>query len=166
MSFRSHRPLLVATLLHLLFISPVYGDRNLIPQIHDLQNLAREASEKQLPILLLVSQYHCEYCDLMKQEVLYPMSISGDFEQTALVRELLIDDPEMVIDFQGNRLPAAAFSQRYGVFVTPTLLFLDSHGKEAAERILGINTMDYLLFYILDAAESAAKKMASDRTAR
>ena len=160
MSSRSHRPLLVAVLLQLLIVSSVSADQNLIPQIHDLQKLAREANEKKLPIVLLVSQYHCGYCDRMKQDVLYPMSISGDFEQTALVRELLIDDGEMVIDFQGNRLAAAAFSQRYSVFVTPTLLFLDSRGEEAAERILGINTMDYLLFYILNAAESAAKKIA------
>ncbi|MEW8626418.1 MAG: thioredoxin fold domain-containing protein [Candidatus Thiodiazotropha sp.] len=160
MSSRSHRPLLVAVLLQLLIISPLSADQNLIPQIHDLQKLAREANEKKLPIVLLVSQYHCGYCDRMKQDVLYPMSISGDFEQTALVRELLIDDGEMVIDFQGNRLAAAAFSQRYSVFVTPTLLFLDSRGEEAAERILGINTMDYLLFYILNAAESAAEKIA------
>ena len=68
----------------------------------------------------------------MKQEVLYPMSISGDFEQTALVRELLIDEGEMVNDFQGNRVAASDFSQRYSVFVTPTLLFLDNHGEEAA----------------------------------
>ncbi|ODB83242.1 hypothetical protein A3195_05810 [Candidatus Thiodiazotropha endoloripes] len=130
-----------------------------MPLVHDLQELATEATEKKLPIVLLISQYHCGYCDRMKQEVLYPMSISGDFEQTALVRELLIDEGEMVNDFQGNRVAASDFSQRYSVFVTPTLLFLDNHGEEAAERILGINTMDYLLFYILNAAETAAKKL-------
>lgn len=95
----------------------------------------------------------------MKQEVLYPMSISGDFEQKALVRELMVDEGEMVNDFQGKRVAASAFSQRYSVFVTPTLLFLDNRGEEAAERILGINTMDYLLFYILNAAETAAEKV-------
>jgi thioredoxin-related protein len=66
----------------------------------------------------------------------------------------------MVIDFQGNRVAAAEFSQRYAVYVTPTLLFLDSRGEEAAERILGINTLDFLMLYILDAAESAALQIA------
>ncbi|MCG8015825.1 MAG: thioredoxin fold domain-containing protein [Candidatus Thiodiazotropha sp. 'RUGA'] len=159
MPIRSNLPLPVTLLLCLLLLSPAYADQSVIPQVHDLQKLAIEASKKKLPIVLLISQYHCGYCDRMKQEVLYPMSISGDFEQTALVRELMVDEGEMVNDFQGNRVAASAFSQRYSVFVTPTLLFLDNRGEEAAERILGINTMDYLLFYILNAAETAAGKV-------
>ncbi|MCG7870623.1 MAG: thioredoxin fold domain-containing protein [Candidatus Thiodiazotropha lotti] len=159
MPIRSKLPLSITLILCLLLLSPAFADQSAIPQVHDFQRLAIEANQKKLPIVLLISQYHCGYCDRMKEEVLYPMSISGDFEQTALVRELLIDEGEMVNDFQGNRVAASAFSQRYSVFVTPTLLFLDSRGEEAAERILGINTMDYLLFYILNAAETAAEKL-------
>jgi thioredoxin-related protein len=158
---RNRNPLLVTIVLLLLFASPLAVGQKAIPYADDLQKLAKAAKQKKLPIVLLISQYHCGYCDRMKQELLNPMHFSGDFEETALVAELMIDEGEMVIDFQGNRVPAAEFSQRYAVYVTPTLLFLDSRGDEAAERILGINTLDFLMLYILDAAESAALQIAN-----
>lgn len=90
------------------------------------------------------------------------MLINGDFEDRALVREIIIDAGEKVTDFAGNRVDAADFSQAYGVYVTPTLLFLNSLGKEAAEPILGINNLDYLLFYIQDGVDMAAKHAFRD----
>jgi thioredoxin-related protein len=86
----------------LLMIGTLRADQNAIPQIHDLQKFAIKATENKLPIVLLISQYHCEYCERIKQEVLNPMSISGNFENSALLGELLIDVGEMIIDFQGE----------------------------------------------------------------
>jgi thioredoxin-related protein len=147
-----------ASLLNLLIAFSAIAEQNRLPVAEDFSELGAESKRKQIPILLLISQYHCEYCDQMKHEVLQPMHANGDFQNRALVRELLIDAGEKVTDFQGNRMDASAFSQRYGVFVTPTLLFLDNKGQEVAERILGINTMDYLVFYIQDAIKTAAQK--------
>lgn len=128
-----------------------------IPPVEDFQQLAREAEQRQLPILLMVSQYHCGFCERMKEEVLGPMMLSGDYTSRVLIRELLIDPGEYVTDLQGRRLSTEAFIARYQTRVTPTLLFLDAQGKEAAERIVGINTVDYLIFYIEDAIDEAMR---------
>ncbi|MES9853311.1 MAG: thioredoxin fold domain-containing protein [Candidatus Thiodiazotropha sp. L084R] len=162
MSPQAVKYLLFAGLVNLMVLCSVNADQSRFPVTDDLYKLGAEAEKRQLPILLLISQYHCEYCDRMKREVLQPMRTNKDFQNHVLVRELMIDAGEKVVDFQGKQVGSAAFSQRYGVFVTPTILFLDNHGNEAAERILGINTLDYLVFYIQDAIEKAAKKSFGD----
>jgi thioredoxin-related protein len=151
------------SLLFILLLLPGYlvhaEPSLLLEQTADLQQLGEQSKSRQIPILLMVSQYHCGFCERMKQEVLNPMLLNGDDSNRVLMRELLIDAGESVVNFQGEREAAEQFSDRYKVRVTPTLLFLDSNGKEVAERILGVNTIDYLLFYIEDAIDTATQAM-------
>jgi thioredoxin-related protein len=145
-------------LLLMLLTGPLLAaDAHTLPQAVDLKRLGDRAEQRRIPILLMVSQYHCGFCELIKLEVLNPMRVSGDYTDRVLMRELLIDTGQTVTNFEGHRESAESFSGRYQVQVTPTLLFLDSNGNEVAERILGINTIDYLLFYIEEAIETAAK---------
>ncbi|MEJ2590632.1 MAG: thioredoxin fold domain-containing protein [Candidatus Thiodiazotropha sp.] len=164
-----HRALTRDTLITLLlagaFTRLVWAGGDSIPRAEDLSRLAAESKQRRIPILLVVSQYHCGYCERMKQEVLLPMQLSGDYVDRVLMRELMIDPGETVIDFAGKREDAAAFAARYKVNVTPTLLFLAPDGTEAAERIRGINTVDYLLFYIEQAIDAATEQMNSRTTA-
>ena len=146
--------------LLLLLALPVAADSIALPQATDLQRLGESAEEKAVPILLMVSQYHCGFCELMKREVLHPMLLSGEYADRVIIRELLIDPGETVTNFEGRREAGDSFSGRYRVYVTPTLLFLDGEGNEMAERILGINTVDYLLFYIEDAIAESTDRMA------
>ena len=147
-------------LIWLLATSPLLSaETSHLRQAGDLQQLGQLAKQQRVPILLMVSQEHCGYCQLMKQEVLNPMLLSGEYSDRVLMRELLIDPGEQVIDFSGRKQSAQAFSSNHKVWVTPTLLFLDHRGEEAAERILGINTVDYLLFYVEDAIDTATQAM-------
>ena len=150
------------TAVWLLVASPfTTAEESLLKQASDMHALGKIAEQKRIPILLMVSQEHCGYCELMKQEVLDPMLLSEDYTEQVLMRELLIDPGESVINFAGRRQTAEAFSDGYSVWVTPTLLFLDPQGRQAAEPILGINTIDFLLFYIEDAIDSAKSTMAT-----
>jgi thioredoxin-related protein len=143
----------------LLSSSVVCAEPELLLQASDLQELGGQAETRQIPILLMVSQDHCGFCKQMKQEVLNPMLLSGDEANRVLMRELLIDAGETVVNFQGQHEASETFSSRYKVRVTPTLLFLDNKGEEVAERILGINTVDYLPFYIEGAIDHATQVM-------
>lgn len=148
------------TAIWVLTASPfTAAEDTLLKQARDLQALGETAEQKRIPILLMVSQEHCGFCELMKQEVLDPMLLSEEYTDLVLMRELLIDPGEMVINFAGRRQTAEDFSDGYSVWVTPTLLFLDPQGRQAAEPILGINTIDFLLFYIEDAIDSAKSTM-------
>ena len=154
------RQIRLLTAVWLLMASPLSAaEETLLQQARDMRALGNAAEQKRIPILLMVSQEHCGYCELMKQEVLDPMLLSEEYTDQVLMRELLIDPGESVINFAGRRQTAEAFSDGYSVWVTPTLLFLDPQGRQAAEPILGINTIDFLLFYIEDAIESAQSTM-------
>lgn len=135
------------------------ADAGKLHPLDDLRQLSMLAKQRQLPILLLVSQYHCGYCDRMKEEVLQPMQLDPTYRDRVLIRELSIDAGEMVITLNGIRRAATDFISQYHISVTPTLLFLDAAGTEAAERIVGINTVDFLLHYIDDAIDEATAKM-------
>jgi thioredoxin-related protein len=158
MSPQSVMPFIFAILLNQLVAYSVAADPAKLTVTDNLQKLGEESMRKKLPILLLISQSHCGYCERMKREVLNPMQLNGDFENRILVREIVIDSSEKLTDFDGNQVDAADFSQSYGVYVTPTLLFLNSRGEEAAKPILGINNIDYVLFYIQDAVDMAVKQ--------
>lgn len=154
-----YRPLRPALLLLLLVSRFTVADTLTLSPADNLQQLGETAAERGIPILLMVSQYHCGYCERMKNEILNPMLLSGEYEGRVLMRELSIDPGEQVINFQGLPESAESFSHGYKAYVTPTLLFLDGSGQEAVERIRGINTIDYLPLYIEDAIDNATRAM-------
>ena len=78
------------------------------------------------------------------------------------MRELLIDKGLNITDFNGQQIEAKAFSDRYGVRLTPTLLFLDAKGHELTQRIVGVSTIEYFSFYLETAIDQAREKLKSD----
>lgn len=137
-----------------------------IPVTSSLQQDAEIAKQDSKPILLMISQDHCPYCDLIKREVLHPMELSGDYKSRILMREILIDMSQTITNFQGREQDAAAFSHAYGVHLTPTLLFLDPQGNELAQRIIGINTVEMFSFYLDAAIDEATEKMQAQHNTR
>jgi thioredoxin-related protein len=137
------------------------ADAGRLAPLDDLQQLSMLSKQSQLPILLLVSQYHCGFCDRMKKEVLQPMQMDPAYQNRVLIRELSIDPEGMVTSLDGTRQAASEFISQYNVSLTPTLLFLDATGAEVAERIVGINTVDFLPLYIDDAIDQATARMGT-----
>lgn len=132
-----------------------------IPVSRDFSKLAELAEARRIPILLMVSQDHCPFCELLKNEVLNPMVISGDYNDKVVMTELLIDVGDSVVDFKGNKVFPGKIAADYKTWVTPTILFLDHQGKEVQKRMLGVNTVEMYGFYLdesIDAALAAVKK--------
>ncbi|MCU7937214.1 MAG: thioredoxin fold domain-containing protein [Candidatus Thiodiazotropha sp. (ex Dulcina madagascariensis)] len=159
MACHATRTLIGTVLLNTAIVLTAVADPGKLVSADDLSQLAAESEQRRLPILLMVSQYHCGFCDRMKEEVLQPMRLSGEYRNRVLMRELSIDPGETITNFQGEPETAEDFIHQYEVHVTPTLLFLDAEGKEAAERIVGINTVDYLIFYIEEAIDEATAEI-------
>jgi thioredoxin-related protein len=155
-----HRSL---TTLLLLLLLPMLAHGVEVPKATDLAADARLAASKQVPILLVVSQDHCSFCHLLKREILRPMLISGEYDDKVIIRELLIDEGESVVNFQGRTVEAAELAHTYRSYLTPTLLFLDHQGRERAPRIVGINTIEMYGYYVDEAIDQA---LASIRRTR
>ncbi|MGB5178462.1 MAG: thioredoxin fold domain-containing protein [Gammaproteobacteria bacterium] len=137
-----------------LAISALHADVT-VPVASDLQQLGEQAQSRQLPILLTFTSIICSYCELLEQDFLQPMLLSGEYRDRVMIRKLELGPGTSVTDFNGQTIMASQLSSRYRVFVTPTLLFVDGNGKELAERIVGINTPELYGGYLDDCIETA-----------
>lgn len=133
-----------------------------IPLVDDLSALGRTARRRRLPIVLLVSRSDCPYCALLKDEVLNPMVKSREYDDRALLGELMLDSEEPLRGFQGEYELRDDMASRLDADLTPTLLFLAPDGSELAPRILGVNTLEFFGFYVDRGIESARARLGAD----
>ena len=117
---------------------------------------ARQASDLKVPVLLVVTRHDCPYCQRLKQDVLRPMLLSGEYEQRVIMRELMIDPSYSLLDFSDNPVNSNELATRYDAIFVPTVLLLDSNGREVADRILGFNAAGLYGYYLDQAIDHAA----------
>ncbi len=130
-----------------------------VPLARDLEVAGRQAVSDCKPLLLEFSALACEYCRLLETEVLNPTLLNRDYDKRVLMRKLLIDRPVRIRGFDGNRISAEQLAQKYRVYVTPTLLFVDAQGVELAERMVGVTTLDFYGGYLDNALDDARQKL-------
>ena len=133
-----------------------------VPLVDDLAALGRTAGRRRLPIVLLVSRSDCSYCMVIKDEVLNPMMKSREYDDQALIGELMLDAAAPLRWFDGERGGRGQLASRFEADVTPTLLFLGPDGTELAPRIRGINTVELFGFYVDRAIGTARARMGSN----
>ena len=149
---------------HLLFFilivfsisGPAFSESQYRPII--TTNLAKDgetSTHTKRPILLLISRKGCPYCILIKREILKPMLISGDYTDKIIIREIILDPTVTLQNFNGSVITSSELANRYSIEMTPTLLFLGPDGKELAERIVGINTIELFSYYVDQAIDKA-----------
>jgi len=142
------RQITLHILLSIFISAPILAGDTEVLIGEDLQSIGRISEEKQLPILLVVSQEYCPFCTLLKSEILNPMVLSGNYRDSVIIREIMIDHGESLIDFKGVSRASSDFARSYKVWVTPTLLFLDPEGHELRPRMLGVNTIEMYGYYL------------------
>ena len=140
-----------------IFLLVATGTRADVPLAQDLREAGRRAEQRCAPLLLEFAAEHCEYCTLLEREILNPTLLDQDYGQRVLMRKLLVGDATRLRDFDNQTTDADSLAGRYRVWVTPTVLFLDSHGEEIAERLVGVSSLDFYGGY-LDAALNRARK--------
>ena len=133
-----------------------------VPLVDDLAALGRTAKRRGLPIVLLVSRSDCSYCMVLKEEVLNPMMKSGEYDDQALIAELMLDEAEPLRWFDREYEVRDELASRLETDLTPTLLFLGPDGAELAPRIRGINTVELFGFYVDRAIGTARTRMGSN----
>jgi thioredoxin-related protein len=125
----------------------------------DLALEGRQAERACVPLMLEFSADHCEYCTLLEEEILKPLLRNDAYRRRVLMRKLVLDSGFSVRDFSGDPVSASALAEDYGVFVTPTLLFLDSQGRELAERMVGVTTLEYYGWYLDQALDASQREL-------
>ncbi len=130
-----------------------------IPVAVNLQADAELSQRTGVPIMLVVSQNFCSYCEQLKAEVIRPMIFSGEYVDKVMIRELRVDEDDVVIDFDGKHMDPGEIASRYQAWVTPTLLFLGPGGVQQAEKIKGFNTPEMYAQYVDESIEDAHLKI-------
>jgi thioredoxin-related protein len=120
---------------------------------------AQLSQQEQLPIVVFISQHGCEFCELLRENVLFPMMRSGKLQEQAILRELSLDKGFFILDFDGEQVSGMKFAERYGSAVTPTLLFLGAGGDELVRKRVGISNIEYYGFYLGQSIEEATARI-------
>lgn len=136
-------------------------DKTYIKESTDLHALGENASERNLPILIMFSQKNCVYCSILEEDYLRPMLKSGDYGEKVIIRKVRIDSYETLRNFDGSEIVADQFASQYRAYVTPTMVFLDHTGKELTKRLMGVGTEGYFAAEIDKAIDTSLSRIRS-----
>jgi len=128
----------------------------------NLQAISEIAQKKQLPVMMFFAAEDCEFCDALESDYLSAMSRASEYDKKIIIRKVMIDSYEDVSDFSGENISAEAFSDKFNVRVTPTLLFVDHQGEELTKKIVGYNRSGFFGAYLDEAIDAAKQKIMSN----
>jgi len=145
----------MAILLPLIAQQSLLASGAEIPQAGNLAEVARLSRQQGIPVIVFVSRDACPYCRTLRNTVLGPMSAADRFENRAILTEVSLDRVEPLTGFANKQLTAKEFGAHYRAEITPTLLFLDSEGREIGKRIVGISNLELYGFYLQKSIDQA-----------
>jgi len=129
-------------------------------ELYNLYELAKKAEAKNLPIVLTFVAEWCEFCHILGSEVLDPMALSGVYDENYMfMRYVSIDDPKPIKGFDNKLMIKDKFADKYNADLTPTMIFIDSTGKQVADPIVGIAAIELYSMLIHKALNQAYKNM-------
>ncbi|MFT5221060.1 MAG: thioredoxin-related protein [Planctomycetota bacterium] len=127
--------------------------------ISDLREEAGKIANSGQVLMIEFASDSCGYCRKLEAEFLNPMQLNSDYDSKVLIRSISIDEGYQLIDFQGELVDSAEFAAIYDVSVTPTLVFLDSKGRQLSPQLVGLWSLDYFGAYIDERIEAAREKL-------
>jgi thioredoxin family protein len=126
---------------------------------HDLALDGGTSMRERKPILLFFDRQECRYCEQALREYLVPMSREA-WKERALFRQVDIDRPLPLTDFDSTITTHERLAARFGVSLSPTVLVVDGNGNVLAGPLVGLMTVDFYGAYLEDALDAALKKLA------
>lgn len=136
---------------------------SLVQQITDLRSVGQLSKERNLPVLILFSMQDCPYCDFIREDYLEPMLTDVAYQNKIIIREIHSDRLTSVTDFNGQAIEGIDLAQRYRALLAPTLIFIDSQGRQLVERMVGVTTPDFYGGYLDQAINQAYEKLRSSQ---
>lgn len=114
-----------------------------LDKIDDFSTVSELSKSNNIPIVLLVEQSGCHYCEIVSEEFLQPLQQSNRFKDKAIFRRISLDSGETITGLNKTDITTDAFCEEYGAKFTPTVLFLDSDGNTLTQKILGMSSRDF-----------------------
>lgn len=124
-----------------------------LPAPKSLPESLQAALQKRQPLVLMVSLDGCPFCKIVREHYLVHMARDDGLP----VVQIDMQSKAVLTDWGGQATTHAALIEKLGVQVAPTLVFYGPGGKEVAERLVGLSSVDFYGAY-LDARLAQARK--------
>ena len=134
-----------------------------IPEVSSLEEVARSASAKGVPILIEFSTPWCRYCEALEELVLKPLLLDDRYRDRIIVKKLEVNTYSSIAGFDGRQYRTDQLSRMYGVDLYPTLVFFDGEGREISRRIVGITVLEYVAGELEKAIHTAFQAVSGTR---
>ncbi len=112
-------------------------------------------------VVVMVDQEDCPYCRQVEEEFFSAILASGQYQGIVSMGKISIDAGETIIDQGGQEVSTREFLAEYETDWTPTVLFLDHQKREVADRLTGLSTPDYYVYYLERSINSAIRNLQS-----
>jgi thioredoxin-related protein len=150
-----HFRIVLIALLLLTGPRSLFAVEDEIPAASNLAQTGQMSLQQGIPAVVFVSRDACPYCRTLRKKILKPMLAAGKFEQRAILMEISLDGGGLLTDFENKQVTAADFGASYQAEITPTLLFLDSEGREIGKRLIGISNLELYSHYLQKSIDEA-----------
>lgn len=107
----------------------------------DMREDLETANSEGKRLAIIVEQRGCIYCDRMHNEVFVIPEINAMLNDDYYFVQINMFGDLEVTDFDGEVLPERDFVKKWGVFFTPTTLFIDtevSESEDASDAIVAV----------------------------
>ena len=139
----------------LLVVAIEAAGQSQLRQANDLYDLGREANLRKIPVVLVFSSAHCEYCDLVQNEFLNHLSTDPAFMHRLLLRKVRMDSVRPLLDFSRQSITDAASTEQRAIALVPTIQFTGGVGDILVEDIVGVTTLGFSGAYLEQAIEQS-----------
>ena len=116
-----------------------------LPTPASLRAAAQAAAAKGEPLVVMTTLTGCPFCDLVRQNYLWPMNRAGDL---VAVQIDIRDHRTLVQGFNGESTSPASLAAEWKARFAPTVLFFGPRGEELAERLVGMAVPDFYGEYL------------------
>jgi hypothetical protein len=130
-----------------------------LPLATDLAADGAASVRDRVPILLFFDRYDCPYCERALAQYVVPMSMEAPWRDRAIYRQVEIDQPLPLVDFDGTATKHELLAAWYGVTLTPTVAIVDTTGSIIDKPVVGLLTADFYAAYLERAIDAGVTKL-------
>ncbi|UQB42307.1 thioredoxin fold domain-containing protein [Thiomicrospira microaerophila] len=130
-------------------------------ELSDFHWLSQQARANNIPIMLMFTGPHCEFCTQLERTVFNPMLRGGMYEGYALHMRKVSELHQEIRFNADERITKRNLARMYRADVTPTVIFVDSRGIPVAEPMIGSMEVQLYLGMIHQRLNQAYERMGN-----
>ena len=144
--------------IFLLVNSSLAAENDLV-ELGDLQSLQADMQTNSKPLMLVFRASYCHYCRQLEKNELQPLIQHTTVRDRIIIRTVTLDTEHSLKNWQGIEITSKQLGKQYQVSITPTLVFINSQGKELVESIKGYNGSEFYGAYLENAIAQAQQAL-------